>query len=645
MVEDNEDIVFLLSKILQTEKYDCTYSSTLNETIEKVRRIKYDAIILDLNLPDSKGLDTLRSVLKECSDCAIIVFTAMEDDYIIMEAIKEGAQDYLVKSKIHEDIVVRSVRYAVERKKNENTLKENANRLKNTLYEKERIENELRESEDKFRYIFEHSIIGKSITSPSGEVHTNKAFCDMLGYSQEELQNKKWQDITHPEDIELTKKYLDPILSGQKDSTRFIKRYLHKNGSIIWGDLSTSLRRDKKGNPVYFMTSIVDITDRKKAEDALILRTYELKESEQKYRAIVDYSTDMIWTVDKDGCYKFLNKATEKIVGYKSEVLIENCFEPLLPKEDLVRVKNIFQNILSGRAERYEFSFVNTKGETKVISATGTPLYVKGKIIGVSNIGRDITEQKLYEKQLVKISEKLERSNKELSEFVHIASHDLQQPIRTIVTYTGLLIDRYKEKIPEVDSQAKEYMDTIKSSSIHMQEMIDDLLALSKIERKGKPFKETHIQKVLEQVLMNLHNLIIESSAKIIIGDMPTIYCDETQFVQLFQNLIDNAIKFSKMGVIPEINISAEKVDIEDKEKYDQEWIFSVSDNGIGISQKNFDQLFIIFNRLHTDEYPGTGIGLVICKKIVERHKGRIWIESELGTGSTFKFSIPIKKQ
>jgi PAS domain S-box-containing protein len=496
IVEDNEDTVLLLSEKLKSTKYECTFAYSLQETIDKINKKRYDAIILDLNLPDSTGLDTFRTVLKECVDCPIIIFTVLEDDYTTIQAIHEGAQDYLIKAYTNEDIIIRTVRYAIERKNIEN-------KLKKTIEEKQ----------------------------------------------------------------------------------QYHDAYLDADG---------------------------------------------------KFRAIINYTNDLIWTVDKEGCYTFLNKAAEKISGYTNKELSGQCYEPLLPKEELPRVINIFNNILAGQPQTYEFTFVNTKKENRIISVTGTPLYKKGNVIGVANIGRDITESKKTERQLKNTKEKLERSNKELSEFVHIASHDLQQPIRTIVTYVDLLINKYKETCP-LDRETKEYIDIILSSSIHMQDMIDDLLALSKIERKGKPFLKTNIQKVLEQVMINLHNFIAESSAKITIGEMPLIFCDETQFIQLFQNLIDNAIKFSKMGFTPEINITAER-------EKNEHWVFSVTDNGIGIASKNFDQLFIIFNRLHTDEYPGTGVGLIICKKIVERHNGRIWIESELGKGSSFKFSIPIKE-
>jgi PAS domain S-box-containing protein len=510
----------------------------------------------------------------------------------------------------------------------------------------------LAESEDKFRYVFEHSIIGKSLTYFSGEIHVNNAFCDMLGYSQEELKNKRWQDITHQDDIEPNQAILDQIISGEKDSARFTKRYIHKNGSVIWVDVSTFLRLDND-KPLYFITSIIDITDRKQAEDALKEKTEELIRSNtkleeiiQKYRAIVDYSPDMIWTVDKDGCYTFVNKSAEKVSGYTFEQLKGHCFEPLLSKEELSNILDIFHKMLLGQTQRYEFSFTNTRGETRIISASGTPLYLRGNIIGVSNIGTDITEQRMYERQLQKTKEQLERSNKELSEFVYIASHDLQQPVRTIISYIELISDRLK-KICEKDSETEEFSNIVISSANHMQEMIQDLLSLSRIERKGKPFKETNISTVLNQVLINLHTYIKQTNAKISIGEMPTIYGDETQLIQLFQNLIDNAIKFRNPGTNPEINISATistkkncNANETDTNHCATEYIFSVKDNGIGIDPKYFDQLFIIFHRLNS-EYQGTGIGLAIAKKIVDRHNGKIWVESE-GKGSTFKFTIPI---
>ncbi|MBN1411085.1 MAG: extracellular solute-binding protein [Spirochaetales bacterium] len=232
--------------------------------------------------------------------------------------------------------------------------------------------------------------------------------------------------------------------------------------------------------------------------------------------------------------------------------------------------------------------------------------------------------------KLLHQASELSRSNKELEEFAYIVSHDLQEPLRMVKEYLKLLKRRYHDKI---DANATDFINFAVDGSERMQTMIKDLLAYSRISSQAKKFDSIDVSRVLDEVLTNLKYTIDKSKAVINFDKLPVIKGDRTQLIQLFQNLIGNAVKFHKPGKNPVINIHVEKKNAE--------WLFSVQDNGIGIDSKNFEELFFIFKRLKTGpEYPGTGIGLAICKKIVEHHNGRIWIESEPGKGTTFFFTI-----
>jgi len=223
----------------------------------------------------------------------------------------------------------------------------------------------------------------------------------------------------------------------------------------------------------------------------------------------------------------------------------------------------------------------------------------------------------------------LERSNRELQQFAYVASHDLQEPLRMVASFVQLLAERYKGKL---DTDADEFIGYAVEGANRLQNMINDLLEYSRVESRGKPFESTDCEAVLEQVLMNLKFSIEESGATITRDPLPKLYADTSQLMQLFQNLISNALKFRGKD-LPAIRISAESKE--------NEYVFSVRDNGIGIDPQYKDRIFIIFQCLHGREYPGTGIGLAVCKRIVERHGGRIWVESESGKGSTFFFTIP----
>jgi signal transduction histidine kinase len=241
----------------------------------------------------------------------------------------------------------------------------------------------------------------------------------------------------------------------------------------------------------------------------------------------------------------------------------------------------------------------------------------------------DITERKQAEIRLMGAMTDLERSNKDLEQFAYVASHDLQEPLRMVSSYTQLLAQHYEGRL---DEKAKKFMDYAVDGAVRMQGLINDLLTYSRIGTRGAPLETMDAQALLGEAISNLATLIAEKRAIITNDDLPTVRADGSQLMQVFQNLISNAIKFQGENV-PHIHVSAQ-----DKGR---EWVFSIRDNGIGIEKQYADRVFIIFQRLHTrQEYPGTGIGLAVCKKIVERHGGRIWFESEPGKGSTFFFTI-----
>jgi light-regulated signal transduction histidine kinase (bacteriophytochrome) len=226
----------------------------------------------------------------------------------------------------------------------------------------------------------------------------------------------------------------------------------------------------------------------------------------------------------------------------------------------------------------------------------------------------------------------LTRSNADLAQFAYVASHDLQEPLRMVSSYLQLIEQRYKDKL---DAAGTEFMNYAVDGATRMQTMINDLLTFSRVGTRGKPFEPTDCEVILDQTLANLQMAIEESQAIITHDPLPTVMSDDTQMVLLFQNLIGNAIKFRTQEQM-RVHISAEAKG--------REWVFSVRDNGIGIDPQYFERLFVIFQRLHSkEEYPGTGIGLAVCKRVVERHGGKIWVESQPGQGSTFYFTIPIK--
>jgi signal transduction histidine kinase len=242
-----------------------------------------------------------------------------------------------------------------------------------------------------------------------------------------------------------------------------------------------------------------------------------------------------------------------------------------------------------------------------------------------------LQKYKQAEETLTRQARELTHSNEELQRFAYIASHDLQEPLRTVTSYVQLLARRYKDQL---DADASEFINFAVGGAKRMHALINDLLTYSQVDANSKPFAPTDCAMVLERVLANLRLIIEETGTDVSIDNPPTLMADDVQMACLFQNLIENAIKFRRRGIRPTVHIGAERAD--------GEWLFSVRDNGIGIDPRYFEQIFVVFQRLHNqDEYEGTGIGLAMCKRIVERHGGHIWVASEPGKGSTFYFTMP----
>ena len=303
--------------------------------------------------------------------------------------------------------------------------------------------------------------------------------------------------------------------------------------------------------------------------------------------------------------------------------------------KDIVANKENFEELQRKEYVRYEdMPIESADGQRIAVEFLSNVYTVNNKKVIQCNI-RNITVRKKLEEDLVIKAAELARSNVELQQFAYIASHDLQEPLRAISGFTELLVKRYHGKI---DEKADTYIDFITEGTTRMQQMIQDLLAYSRVQTQGHEFVRIDSNTSLDLALSDLQIATKEHNAIITNDQLPSIFADQEQITKMFQNLIGNAIKFHKPGVVPKVHISAKQ----DKNN----WIFSVSDNGIGINQQYADRIFKIFQRLHTrDEYPGTGIGLAICKRIAEQHGGTIWIESVPGSGSTFYFTIPKRKK
>ena len=368
-----------------------------------------------------------------------------------------------------------------------------------------------------------------------------------------------------------------------------------------------------------------EISERRRIEEAL-------RESEAKFQQLFDEAPVGYHEYDTQGRITKVNRTELEMLGYPLEEMLGQPVWKFSGEEETSRhavLAKLAGTIPPGRG--FERTYRRKDGTTFPVIIEDRPLRdSEGRIIGIRSTIQDITDRREAEEALKQNTEALARSNQELEQFAYVASHDLQEPLRMVTSYVQLLARRYQNRL---DSDAEEFINFAVDGATRMHTLINGLLAYSRVGTRGKPFEPTNCETILQQSLDNLKMTMEESGAVVTHDSLPTVMADDLQLGQLFQNLIGNAIKFHGEEP-PRVHVSA-KPD-------GKQWVFSVRDNGIGIAPEFAERIFIIFQRLHGKEkYPGTGIGLAVCKKIVECHGGRIWVGSELGKGATFYFTLP----
>ena len=366
------------------------------------------------------------------------------------------------------------------------------------------------------------------------------------------------------------------------------------------------------------------VVDQKLAQEAL-------RQEELKVSVFLENTSDLFTIVEADGRFRYVNKAAGEVFGRRPEEMVgELAFDRIHP-DDRAATQEAFAGWVAGgvTSVSWENRQVSFAGDVRHMLWTIRPRYVDGQLESIWSIARDISARKEAEETLRELNESLARSNRELEQFAYVASHDLQEPLRMVASYTQLLARRYEGQL---DERADKYIGYAVDGAQRMQGLIDDLLAYSRAGAREAPLQPLSCREIVDEVLHGLTRAIEEAGAEIVIGDLPRVMADRIQLGQVLQNLVGNAVKFIGEGS-PRVEITAERAG--------GAWAISVADNGIGIDPKYHDRIFTIFQRLHErGRYAGSGIGLSIVKKIVERHGGRIWIESGVGQGARFVFTL-----
>ena len=358
--------------------------------------------------------------------------------------------------------------------------------------------------------------------------------------------------------------------------------------------------------------------------------------------SVINSLPGLFYLIDKEGRFVRWNRNLELVTGFPTaEISGMSLLDFFSHEEQQLTLQRIDQAFIEGEAS-VEANLQTRHGRSIPFYLTGLRVRIGDRDL-LAGVGIDIRARKQAEKELHRLNKDLVRSNEELEQFAYVASHDLQEPLRMVSSYTQLLAQRYGDKL---DEDAADFIRFAVDGANRMQRLIQDLLTYSRVTTRGKIPEPVEAREALEDALANLQGLIGDTGATLSIAELPRVLADRAQLVQLFQNLIGNALKFHKPVEPPQVAVRATLGAAtggvpKGNEQLPQWWTFSVTDNGIGIDPKYFERLFVIFQRLHSsDQYPGTGIGLALCKRIVERHGGAIWIESEPGKGATFTFTL-----
>ena len=594
-------------------------ASSGEEALLKLSQFELDLVLIDIVIKG--GIDGLEvgQKIKDEFDMPFIFLTSHSDEKTIEKAKLTEPHAYIIKPFDATELKI-SIEIA--------------------LY-KHKMEKKLERRVQYFENVFENAPIGIFHSTLDGKfIRVNKALSDMWGYrSPEELINLVNESNVSEKLYESPDKRLKFVDQSLKDGNwhSFKNRYYRKDGSVMSGELYFRIIKNDDGSVKYLEGFITDVTEQKELEEARMKIEIIALDRLAEIDGIYDFSPIGLCTLDKDLRYIRINKNLAKINGVPAikhigktphEIIptISNQIE-VMANETLKTGKPIMGREIEGITQ-------SKPGIIRTWIVQSVPFKdIYGIIIGISFSVLEITDMKKAQEKIAKTIKKLKLSNEELQRFAHIVSHDFKEPLRMVSYFTQLIKTRYLGKF---DEEADEFIGFIIEGTKRMERLLDDLLEYSRITSAKDKYEDINLNTLVEECILNLKMAIEENDVKITSDPLPTVLVNRSQMIHVFQNIFANAIKFRSIKTTPEIHISAQKEQ--------NNWIIGVTDNGIGIDPQYNKRIFDIFQRLHQrNEYEGTGIGLFITKKILERHNGHIWVDSKPGKGSTFYFTLPIE--
>jgi PAS domain S-box-containing protein len=676
VVDDIPTNLEVLFDFLSNAGFKVLFAEDGESALEKANYAVPNLILLDILMPGIDGFETCRRLKENETTKAIpvIFLTALTDTVDKVKGFSLGAVDFITKPLQSEEVLAR-VETHLRLQALTKQLQEQNEHLEREIQNRKQAQEQLRRSEERFQLIAQatnDTIWDWNLLTNS--VWWSEGIQKLFGYSISQVGTDTawWYDQVHPDDREQVMSEINAVIQQGRDKVMAEYRFRRADGSYAYVFARGYILYDCDGTPTRMIGGLTDITERKQAEDAIHRQnqrsqlfaevTLKIRQSLQlddilqtaviEVKNILHADRVLIYRLWPDGTGSGVAEAVQpglpQVMGYMfpqevfpDESRQQYCHGRIRKLEDVAHDERI-PDCLAGFLQQFRV-------QAKLV----VPILAKDDLWGLliahqcssprqwtafetellqqlaNQIGIALTQAQLLEQERLQQQE-LARSNAELQQFAYIASHDLQEPLRMVTSYLQLLERRYKDNL---DSDAHEFIQYAVDGAARMRTLINDLLTYSRIGTRGRPFEVTSSREAILRAITNLKVAIEESNAIVTYDDLPNVRADPTQLTQLFQNLIGNAIKF-RSEARPHVRIEANREE--------DAWRFSVQDNGIGIDPQYTERIFVIFQRLNNrQDYPGTGIGLAVCKKIVERHGGKIWVQSELGHGATFYFTIP----
>lgn len=491
------------------------------------------------------------------------------------------------------------------------------------------LEDHLYQSDEQFRQAFEHSLIGMALISPDGKwERVNESLCQILGYTESELQTMNMQDITHPDDLEKSNSFLVELNEGKKENIKVEKRYIHKNGSVIWVMLAATMLKDRNGKPLHYVSHFENITKRKEIEDSLIL-------SEKKYRTIFENVQDVFYQTNQAGIVTEISPSIKLYSGYsREEVIGKPVSDFYYYDQDRLRILELLRT--EGSVIDVEVRLKTKNLQLKYASVNAQLLLENGVVVATEGSMRDVTTRKFQENALKALNTELTESNEQKNKLLSIIGHDLRNPISGSLQLLDLTLMDY-ESTSALEIHA--YLSKMKQELGNANELLEELLSWAKVQFNSFSFNPVYtndlaglIQNCVHKVLPMALNKGV--TLRIELEEGLGITADTGMLETILRNLVSNAVKFTLAGGTVSITAKYAEAGV----------LFAVADTGTGMSEETISKLFnknINYTTFGTSGEKGTGLGLSLCYDFVAKHGGSIWVESIVKQGSIFYFTVP----